>query len=140
MKHLNLVSHSAEYLKLERIDRRHFFEKMSAQYWKWLILYLNDFWNFQILSAPSLKTTYLHRRHFCSNFCVGYFPFRLLSVFSNDAEAYSEPFQTYFKHKMEIFTKIAIDCFGKKLHLIYLIGHLSKFTVPELLTNTFYIE
>ena len=32
---------------------------------------------------------------------------------------------------MELFTKIAIDYFGKKFHLVYLIGRVSKFTAPD---------
>ena len=42
-----------------------------------------------------------------------------------------EPFQTCFKHKMEAFTKTAIDYFGKKLYIMYLIGGVSKFTTPD---------
>ena len=48
-------------------------------------------------------------------------------VFSSDAESYSEPFETYFKHKMELFEKIAIGYFGKKLHLRCLIGDISTY-------------
>ena len=52
-------------------------------------------------------------------------------MFSSDAEAYPEPLQTYFKHKMEVFTKIAIDYFDKKFHLWCLIGGVSNFTTLE---------
>ena len=48
-------------------------------------------------------------------------------MFLSDAEAYSEPFQRYFKHKMELLAKIAIGYFGKKLHLRCLIGDASRY-------------
>ena len=80
------------------------------------------FWNFQILPAVWLKNN-LHR--FRGIFCVSHFPFL------PDAETYSEPFETYFKHKMVLFAKIAIDYFGKKLHLRCLIGNVSRYTSPD---------
>ena len=123
LKHLDLVCHSTEYLKLKRIDRRQF-----TFFVKKVNDFLNDFWNFQILSPPSVKTTFI------ADFFVVIFvsaTFLGLFVFSSDAEAYSEPFQTYFKHKMKVFTKIAIDYFDKKLHLWCLIRGVSTFTAPE---------
>ena len=95
---------------------------------------LSDFWNFQNLPALSLKNN-LHRRRFRSDCCVSHFPFRLKDwkiVFSSDAEAYSKPFQTYLKHKMELFAKIAIGYFDKKLCLRCLIGDSSDSSVTSL--------
>ena len=57
----------------------------------------------------------------------GVLTFLGLFVFSSD----SEPFQTYFKYKMEAFLKIATDYFDKKLHLWCLIGGVSNFTAPD---------
>ena len=105
-----------------------FFVKKVCRNTERFIFCLNDFWNFQILSSPSVKTTFI-----ADVFVVIFVwaTFLGLFVFSSDAEVYSEPFQTYFKHKMEVFTKIAIDYFDKKLHLWCSIGGVSNFTVLD---------
>ena len=63
-----------------------------------------------------------------------------LFVFSSVAELYSELFQTYFKHKMKLFAKIATGYFGKKLYLRCLIGDVSTYTSPTLGPYTVDIE
>ena len=37
---------------------------------------------------------------------------------------------------MEVFTKTALDYFGKELYLMYLIASVSKFTAPDPHINT----
>ena len=68
---------------------------------KWLIFGQNDFWISQILPVPWLKTDFIADGFIVifvwANFLFAWF------VFSSDTEAYSEPFQTYFKHKIELY-------------------------------------
>ena len=71
-----IVCHSTEYLKLKWIDRRHFLGKRSVVILKIIYLLSKWFLEFSVLPAPSLKNN-LHRRRFCSNFCMRHFPFRL---------------------------------------------------------------
>ena len=59
------------------------------------------------------------------------FSLERMLVLSSDAESYSEPFQTYFKHEMELFKKIATGFFDKKLHLRCLIGDVSTYTSSD---------
>ena len=125
LKDFNLVCLSLyRILKLKWIDRRHFLGKRSVVILK-IIYFCLKIINFQILPALSLKNN-LHRRSFRSNFYVNHFPFCLKDClcFQKVQKTYSEPFQTYFKYKMELFAKIAIGYFGKKLHLRCLIGNV----------------
>ena len=70
------VCHSTEYLKLKRIDGRHFGGKRSFVILKIIYFLSKWFLEFSDLASTFTKNN-LHRRCFRSNFFVSHFPFRL---------------------------------------------------------------